>query len=357
MLVFLVLIQRSPVSWYGVAKIVCIGTIHRWLYMRQFTLHVDHKSLIFLNVQDTPNSMMLNRYELIFAYDFDVVHIPGILNQIPDALSRLYEVDDAMARHLVGGSYASGTKKAKDVKNMYTDKRYTKKSVLSKVKIENRLKHKQLPHIERILSECLECSKYNIAREGYHPFKSQSIDQPLDHWALDLGDFGVTSSNGNKRASSLAKELLQVFSLFGWPKALTMDSGTEFLGEAVASMLEIGGNNRFLSLPYNSLGNSVAESWVKLVKGTTIKLLSGKRDQWESYISWVNFCVSVKYAILHRSRPYAIVFNRQPNMFEDYSKLEPTLSLEKADEKLIDKYYRFVHDVVIPALSQRILET
>ncbi|CEP08724.1 hypothetical protein, partial, partial [Parasitella parasitica] len=56
---------------------------HRWLYMRRFTLHVDHKSLIYLNVQDTPNSMMLNWYELIFAYEFDVVHIPGILNCIP----------------------------------------------------------------------------------------------------------------------------------------------------------------------------------------------------------------------------------------------------------------------------------
>ncbi|CEP09022.1 hypothetical protein, partial, partial [Parasitella parasitica] len=103
--------------------------------------------------------------------------------------------------------------------------------------VENQL-HKDGVHwtnirkdIERILSECLECNKYNIAKEGYHPFKSAAIDQPLDHWALDLGDFGVTSSGGSKyilimtdyfsrftvirclpdkRASSVAKELLQL---------------------------------------------------------------------------------------------------------------------------------------------------
>jgi hypothetical protein len=35
--------------------------------------------------------------------------------------------------------------------------------------------------IERILSECLECNQFNIAKEGYHSFKSAAIDQPLDH--------------------------------------------------------------------------------------------------------------------------------------------------------------------------------
>lgn len=161
----------------------------------------------------------------------------------------------------------------------------------------------------------------------------------------------------DKRASSVAKELLQVFSIFGFPKALSMDNGTEFLGAAVTEMLAISGISRFLSLGYNPLENSVAEAFVKVVKGTTIKMLQGKRDQWENFIPWVNFCVNVKYARLHKSRPYAVIFNRQPNMLEDYAHLRPTMSLEKADSKLIDERYKFVHDVVIPALSKRILET
>jgi len=69
------------------AVVYTFKRFHRWLYMRPFTLHIDHKSLIYLNVQDTPNSIMLNWYELIFSYTFEVVHIPGIFNQIPDALS------------------------------------------------------------------------------------------------------------------------------------------------------------------------------------------------------------------------------------------------------------------------------
>ncbi|CEP07086.1 hypothetical protein, partial, partial [Parasitella parasitica] len=206
--------------------------------------------------------------------------------------------------------------------------------------------------IERILADCSECNKYNIAKEGYHPFRSTKADQPLDHWCMDLGDMGVTSSFGNnflfvltdyftrftvircipdKHATTIAREMLQVFSLFGWPKQLTSDRGTEWVNEIVNAMMEVSGIDKRLSLSYNPLGNSTSESFIKLTKHTTIKLLKGKRDQWEHYIPWVNYCINVKYARLHKSRPYTLLFNRQPNGLSDYSKIEPTKSSERAD--------------------------
>jgi hypothetical protein len=67
--------------------------------------------------------------------------------------------------------------------------------------------------------------------------------------------------------------------------------------------------------------------------------------------------MNVKYTRLHKSRPYSIVFNRQPNGLADYSKIDPTPSSEMADEKIINERYRFVQDVLVPAISKRILET
>ncbi|CEP13080.1 hypothetical protein [Parasitella parasitica] len=75
-----------------------------------------------------------------------------------------------------------------------------------------------------------------------------------------------------------------------------------------------------------------AESYIKLTKATTIKLLNGKRDQWEHYIPW-------------------------PNGLADYSKEKPTDSSEIADEKIINERYRFVQDVLIPAISKHIIDT
>jgi len=436
-----------------------LAKFHRFLYMRKFTLHTDHKSLIYLNTQEIPSTLLLGWWENIFSYDFDIIHLPGVLNVIPDALSRLYEDDDASARHLLGGRYyADGGEKLKRKKKMGSKLKTTTPSIKMKrtpVRItkvnscasdrhvdvkptlmkesttsaasskqrqelilralkfadyvtppanerdnmiiaQHLVGHFGIKHvetaihrdgfhwtnmrkdIERILGDCIECNKYNIAREGYHPFRSTKADLPLDHWCMDLGDMGVTSSFGSnfifvltdiftrftvircipdKNATTIARELLHVFSLFGWPKILTSDRGSEWLNEVVEAMINISGIDRRLSLSFNALGNAIAESWIKHAKTTTIKLLRGKRDQWEHYIPWVNYCINVKYARLHKSRPYTLMFNRQPNGLADYSKVEPTPSSELADQKVIDERYRFVQDVLIPAISKRVEET
>ncbi|KAI9365700.1 hypothetical protein BD770DRAFT_438933 [Pilaira anomala] len=51
--------------------------------------------------------------------------------------------------------------------------------------------------IQRIISTCDACSHLNIAKVGYHPFRSVLPDQHLDHWSLDLGTFNTTSASGN----------------------------------------------------------------------------------------------------------------------------------------------------------------
>jgi hypothetical protein len=62
-----------------------------WLYLRKFTLHVDHRSLIYINTQPVLNSMLLSWHETIQEFDFYIVHVKGIANIIPDVLSRLFE--------------------------------------------------------------------------------------------------------------------------------------------------------------------------------------------------------------------------------------------------------------------------
>ncbi|CEP16624.1 hypothetical protein [Parasitella parasitica] len=125
--------------------------------------------------------------------------------------------------------------------------------------------------IGRILGECIKCNKFNIAKEGYNPFRSNNTALPLDGWWMDLGDMGV---------------------------------------------INIVGIDRILALAYNPLGNCTAESYIKLTKATTIKLLNA-----------------------------------------DYSKKKPTDSSEIADEKIINERYCFVQDVLIPTISKRIIDT
>ncbi|CEP08438.1 hypothetical protein [Parasitella parasitica] len=122
-------------------------------------------------------------------------------------------------------------------------------------------------------------------------------------------------------------------------------------------MMNIGGIDRRLALAYNPWGNSTAESYVKLTKATTIKLLNGKRNQWEHYIPWVNYCIDVKNARMHKSCRYTLLFNRRHDGLAHYSKEKPTDSSKIADEKIINERYPFVQDVLIADIFKSIIDT
>ncbi|CEP10861.1 hypothetical protein [Parasitella parasitica] len=67
---------------------------HKWLFGTPFVLHTDHRSLVWLQTQTTPNMMLLTWYEVIFFhYNYEIFHIPGSRNLLPDALSRLFDTD------------------------------------------------------------------------------------------------------------------------------------------------------------------------------------------------------------------------------------------------------------------------
>lgn len=232
--------------------------------------------------------------------------------------------------------------------------------------------------IQRIISNCDACSHYNISKVGYHPFRSVLPDQPLDHWSMDLGTFNTTSASGNnymlvmvdhfsrftilralpdKTSLTVAKELLNIFCLFSFPRILTHDNGNEFVNEVVSQLILISGIDRRLSLPYTAQGNSVCERFVGIAKASIVKLLNGKNDDWDLYLNPVQLAMNIKYSKLHKSRPYSIVFNRQPNDLKDYSNDVPTLSLETADTKIIKDRLAFAQDVIIPQIAARIKET
>lgn len=104
----------------------------------------------------------------------------------------------------------------------------------------------------------------------------------------------------------------------------------------------MSGVDRRLSLPYSPMGNSVNEAYVGLAKRTIVKMLCRKSESWCSYLNYVQYCLNVRYAPLHKSRSYAILFNRQPNEFQDYTKATPTLRMKKAENKIIDEKCKFV---------------
>ena len=71
------------------AIVFSLKKFHPYLYGIQFTMYTDHNSLIYIHTQKDLNAMMSDWLETILSYDFTVIHLPGILNFLPDAMSRM----------------------------------------------------------------------------------------------------------------------------------------------------------------------------------------------------------------------------------------------------------------------------
>ncbi|EIE88739.1 hypothetical protein RO3G_13450 [Rhizopus delemar RA 99-880] len=232
--------------------------------------------------------------------------------------------------------------------------------------------------IQDVISKCHECKMFNIAKTGYHPPRSILPDGPLDHWVMDLGTFNITSTSGNnfllvmvdlfsrftilkaipdKQALTIAKQLVDIFCTFGWPKVIASDNGKEFTATIVTELINNSGIDKRVSNPFNPLGNSVNEAFVGIAKKTIVKQLQGRKEDWDLYVPATQYAMNLKYSRLHKSRPYTVIFNKVPNDMKDYSHIKPTLRSEAVDSKAIENRLKYATEVVIPALAKRIKET
>jgi hypothetical protein len=71
---------------------------HQYLWGNPFTLNKDHKALCYLQTQTIANLMIVGWLDIICDYTYKVVHLPGILNVIPDTLSRLFGKESDFTR-------------------------------------------------------------------------------------------------------------------------------------------------------------------------------------------------------------------------------------------------------------------
>jgi transposase InsO family protein len=65
-----------------------------YLSHRKFTLLTDHQALIHLHRQRDLHRTYRKWYAHLLEFDFDISHVPGHLNEIPDTLSRRYSASD-----------------------------------------------------------------------------------------------------------------------------------------------------------------------------------------------------------------------------------------------------------------------
>ena len=248
--------------------VFALTKFHYYIWGRFFTLYTDHRALTFIHTQKELNSMLTGWHETILSYDFKVEYRPGVMNVLPDHLSRLFP-QSIQAKHKAADDNIVlaflHTWQGKESPYKTIKHKSTQQDILQRVHDLGHLGGNAMVrsiHADQItwpnltvdclnwVKKCPDCQKYNIAKKGYHPLRAIHAQMPGDHMAVDLAGPFPTSDRGNsylmilvdvctrfvflkalpdKRSITVAKALFEIFCMIGFPRILQSDNGPEFV--------------------------------------------------------------------------------------------------------------------------------
>jgi transposase InsO family protein len=363
--------------------VFALKSFHNYVWGTKFKLLTDHKALTFLFTQKHVNFMLRSWLDFLVDYSFDVVHCPGLLNVIPDCLSRLYAADADVEPAQLEASSSSisvvlyGSRPFRvSVSSLELEVPYPDRKL--KEVIRDRLDKKAVPETERLkllehyhvmghfgsellfrrlweegyywtnmkadcavtVGQCRQCQQFNAKRGRYRPLRPIAATFPFDHVAIDLAGPYPTSSRGNnfvlvfvdvatrftivrslksKSMNDVARLLWTVFVDFGFPKILQSDRGGEFVNSALAELATMTGVDHRLVAPYNPQANGLAERSVRTVKSALNKMVEGEKVNWDLILPSVQLSMNYKMTSMLDATPHSLMFTRPSNALADHS--------------------------------------
>jgi len=227
--------------------------------------------------------------------------------------------------------------------------------------------------INEIIRKCDPCLRFNVGKRGYHPTQHIHSSKPGDHYQIDLSVHLPESPDGYKAilhiidvftgfvilrplmdemATTVAQELYKVFMIIGWPRILQSDNGRQFVSDVVHSLTSmLGEMSRHISA-FNPRADGKVERSIGVVMQSIKKMLHGSDTHWPLFLDFAQFVYNSKINRITGSSPFALMFNRSPNEFKDYTidpTNPPTVNLDEWKD-----HQSKILSVIYPAVDERI---
>jgi transposase InsO family protein len=380
------------------ALVFALKRFHKYIYGSHFTLYTDHRALTYIHTQRIPNLMMISWMDTILQYDFTIVHLPGISNILPDTLSRLFENQDesnelggekapmrscAVIRDtlpdIMSGEYF--TPPTQEERNKLLLREHSKGHFGAEA-ILHALKRQGIYWLDlkkdaiELIKSCIPCQRHNIIRKGYNPLRPVLATLPGDSWGIDLTGPFVTSRKGNhyllvmidiaskfyvlraipdKTAVTVAMEILNVICTFGPMRKLQSDHGSEFINSLVKTIKENIGFEHALISQYHPRSNGASERAVQSAVQTIKKSINGNTADWDMLVAPTQLFLNSKYNVRTKSTPFSLMFGRNPNDFEDFSREKDKETAQRINKEL-QKKIQYMTEIVYPAIYEQAMK-
>ncbi|KAG1167055.1 hypothetical protein G6F36_012698 [Rhizopus arrhizus] len=231
----------------------------------------------------------------------------------------------------------------------------------------------------KFIKQCKECMRHNIEKRGYHPLRSIYSYYPGDHYAIDLGGpMHTTSIYGNnyfmviidvctrfsiphalpdKRADTILRALIDVFSIMGFPTKLQSDNGTEFKNSLSKDLADSMGYDHKFITPLHPSANGLSERTVQTVKKLLAKATNGVGNDWDIYLPSIQLAMNNRISKRLNSTPFSLMFARKMN--EPYGFRSDKHQLNEVNDKPpmsheeLMKRIDYMTDIVFPAITAK----
>ncbi|EIE87751.1 hypothetical protein RO3G_12462 [Rhizopus delemar RA 99-880] len=352
------------------AIILALKKYRKFLWGKHFTIYSDHKALVYLHTQKIANPMMIGWMETLLDFDFDVVRIPGVLNKLPDQLSRLYPPLEDDNKLVEDNVYKKNKNRLKIKKVVVKRKKYCRDksiNVLATRLIENKNEltdYLTPPEEERdaILRETHSYGHYGyqaIVRDIH----SRDLAGPLpatgdDYiYLLVLTDictkYIVIRPLKNKQSDTVAKELISIFGDYGFPRIIQSDNGTEFRNSLMSHISKNLGIDRRYSTAYHPQGNGSSEASVKIAMNTLRKMIQSNGRDWNHYLPIVQLCINRYIKNKTLSSPFSLMYARRVNMPDDYANKKYPIPNDLMTVEELEERVKHMEEIVFPAILER----
>lgn len=451
------------------AIVYCLRQFHTYVWGRgDLIIFTDHKPLSYLLDQKELGVALQQWLDCILDYRFIIHYRPGILNVMPDALSRMYSslyketwgvpapfavvgapldpspgdvsprvatltsldaihhidtvlsdfdahtaslqpipsssssdsTSDGSSSDAVSVSQKEGgnavalteTKKAVDLM-VELEKRGKKCPDSEEEKVELIKKHHLYGHfgregvfrslfnngfwwphlrddIKKEIATCDPCARYTVVKSGFNPASFITAAAPFDHIQIDTSLHLPASAGGytallvvidiftgfiilrplkTNTAEIVAGKLWKIFTLFGLPKILQSDNGSEFANDVIRALVKLTGIDHRLISPYNPRADGKVERSIGTVMSIIKKHLHGTEKHWPLFVPFAQLSFNNKVSTLTNSSPFSLMFARNINEMKDYSN-EPSSSIDLDEWR---EYQEKIISIIYPSIFER----
>ena len=216
---------------------------------------------------------------------------------------------------------------------------------------------------------CRECQRYTTQRYGFHPLRLITADMPMDHLAIDLAHMPTSECGHNyilvivdictrfvwlyplpsKTGPVVSARLRELFLLFGLPRVIQSDNGSEFVNLGLKVVLDGAGVDHRRVAPYRPQGNGAAERAVRSVKEVLLPLIRGDLGSWARRLPEAQYAMNTSVHRRHGSTPFSLMFARGHNPLRA-EPIQPSRPLTEAE---FQRRYEVMSEVVFPAIATR----